>query len=289
MSVLKPGALKSRRNRPSLPAGIVLLAFACYFLFPLWWLIVAASKNQASLLSSASMWFSHFQLWGNLKALFSYDGDAFLRWIFNSLIYAGGGALVATLVSAMAGYALGVYVFRGREAVFSLVITAVLIPVTVLSLPLFLLMSKVGLSGTYFSVLIPSFVSPFGVYLARIFAAESVPPELLEAGRIDGAGELRLFFTMSMRLMSPGLVTIFLFQFVAIWNNYFLPLIMLSDQSKYPVTLGLGTWMAYAHHLPVYQTYVITGAFVSVIPLLIAFLLLQRLWRAGLAAGGLKG
>jgi multiple sugar transport system permease protein len=281
--------IKRRRQRPSGAAAFVLVLLACYFLLPLWWLIVAASKSQGNLISTTSLWFSHFQLWGNLKLLFGYDGDVFLRWILNSVIYAGGGALAATLVSAMAGYALGVYVFRGREAVFNVVIASVLIPVTVLSLPLFLLMTKIGLTGTYFSVLIPSVVSPFGVYLARIFASESIPVELLEAGRLDGASELRLFFTMSMRLMSPGLVTIFLFQFVAIWNNYFLPLIMLSDQSKYPVTLGLATWNAYAHHEPIYQTYVITGAFVSVIPLLIAFLLLQRLWRAGLAAGGLKG
>ncbi len=277
------------RRRPAAPAMIVLALLSCYFLLPLWWLIVAATKNQATLLNSPSLWFAHAQLAGNLERLFGQDGDVFLRWIGNSLIYACGGALLATVLSAMAGYALGLYVFRGREALFSVVIASVLIPVTVLSLPLFLLMSAVHLTGSYLSVLIPSVVSPFGVYLARIFAVDSVPVELLEAGRIDGAGELRLFVTVGMRLMRPGLVTIFLFQFVTIWNNYFLPLVMLSDRRTFPVTLGLATWNSYSYHLPYYQTFVITGAFVSVIPLLIAFLLLQRLWRAGLAAGGLKG
>lgn len=279
---------QQRRRRP-IAAVFALALLSCYFLLPLWWLIVAATKNQATLLNSPSLWFARVQLAGNLGRLFGQDGDVFLRWIGNSLIYAGGGALLATVLSAMAGYALGVYVFRGREALFSVVIASVLIPVTVLSLPLFLLMSAVHLTGSYLSVLIPSVVSPFGVYLARIFAVDSVPVELLEAGRIDGAGELRLFATVGMRLMSPGLVTIFLFQFVTIWNNYFLPLVMLSDRKTFPVTLGLATWDSYSYHLPYYQTFVITGAFVSVIPLLIAFLLLQRLWRAGLAAGGLKG
>ena len=276
------------RRRP-VAAVFALALLSCYFLLPLWWLIVAATKNQATLLNSPSLWFAHMQLAGNLGRLFGQDGDVFLRWIGNSLIYAGGGALLATALSAMAGYALGIYAFRGREALFSVVIASVLIPVTVLSLPLFLLMSAVHLTGSYLSVLIPSVVSPFGVYLARIFAVDSVPVELLEAGRIDGAGELRLFATVGVRLMSPGLVTIFLFQFVTIWNNYFLPLVMLSDRKTFPVTLGLATWDSYSYHLPSYQTFVITGAFVSVIPLLIAFLLLQRLWRAGLAAGGLKG
>lgn len=282
-------AMFQRRRRRPIAAVFALALLSCYFLLPLWWLIVAATKNQATLLNSPSLWFARVQLAGNLGRLFGQDGDVFLRWIGNSLIYAGGGALVATVLSAMAGYALGVYAFRGREALFSVVIASVLIPVTVLSLPLFLLMSAVHLTGSYLSVLIPSVVSPFGVYLARIFAVDSVPVELLEAGRIDGAGELRLFATVGVRLMSPGLVTIFLFQFVTIWNNYFLPLVMLSDRKTFPVTLGLATWDSYSYHLPYYQTFVITGAFVSVIPLLIAFLLLQRLWRAGLAAGGLKG
>jgi multiple sugar transport system permease protein len=137
-------------------------------------------------------------------------------------------------------------------------------------------------------VFLPSLVSPFGVYLSRIYAASSVPDEIIEAARIDGAGEVRTFFTLSIRLMSPALVTIFLFQFVSIWNNFFLPLIMLRDQTLFPVTLGLYTWNSQVSQIPDIRTLVLVGAFVSIIPLLIAFLSLQRFWRNGLGAGGLK-
>jgi multiple sugar transport system permease protein len=171
---------------------------------------------------------------------------------------------------------------------FSTVLGGVLVPGTALAIPLYLLVSKVGLTDSYLSVLLPSMVSPFGVYLARIYAAASVPDELLAAARVDGAGELRIFATLGVRLMSPGLVTVFLFQFVAIWNNFLLPLVMLSDEHRYPVTLGLYTWNTQVTHYPEYFSLVIVGSLVSVLPLAAAFLMLQRFWRNELAAGAVK-
>ena len=134
----------------------------------------------------------------------------------------------------------------------------------------------------------PSIVSPFGVYLARVYAAVAVPEEIIEAGRIDGAGEGRIFRTVVLRIMSPALVTMFLFQFVAIWNNFFLPLVMLSNTRLYPVTLGLYTWNNQYGQAPQLISYVIIGSLISVIPLVIAFLSLQRFWRSGLAAGSVR-
>ena len=124
--------------------------------------------------------------------------------------------------------------------------------------------------------------------VARIFAAASVPDELLEAARLDGCGEVRTFFTVSVRLMSPALVTMFLFQFVAIWNNFFLPLIMLRDQSIFPVTLGLYSWNTQVNQIPELRGYVLVGALLSIVPLIVIFLLLQRFWRNGLGAGSVK-
>jgi multiple sugar transport system permease protein len=131
-------------------------------------------------------------------------------------------------------------------------------------------------------------ISPFGVYLARVYAAASVPDELLEAGRIDGAGDVRLFFRVGLRLMTPALVTIFLFQFVAIWNNFLLPLVMLAGDRLYPVTLGLYTLNSQVSRDPELKMVVITGSLLSVVPLIVAFLLLQRFWRTGLSAGSVK-
>lgn len=157
-------------------------------------------------------------------------------------------------------------------------------------MPTFLLFSELGLTNTPWAVIIPSLISPFGLYLIWVFASDSVPTELLEAARIDGAGEFRTFFTISMRLLAPGIVTVTLFTVVATWNNYFLPLIMLSDPDWYPLTVGLNQWSNQAigaGSQPIYNL-VIMGSLLTIIPIVIAFLLLQRFWQSGLTAGSVK-
>jgi multiple sugar transport system permease protein len=265
----------------------VLLLMALYTLIPLWWLLVSATKGLGYLNQGSPLWFSHFDLGANIARVFSTENGIFGTWVLNSLIYSVGGATVSTLVSAMAGFALAKYRFRGREAVFNVILAAVLIPAPMLALPLFLLMAKLHLTNTYLSVLLPGFVSPFGVYLARVYASASVPDELLEAARIDGAGEARSFFGVAVPVMAPALVTVFLFQFVGIWNNYLLPSLMLNDSSLQPLTVGLVRWRSEAANgIP--SIVPVTASFLSLIPLVIAFLALQRFWRSGLTAGSLK-
>ncbi|GAA1980057.1 carbohydrate ABC transporter permease [Isoptericola halotolerans] len=278
------------RERPMsrLVAFVIMGAFTLYFLVPIWWLAVASTKSRGQFSSTAGLWFADFHLWDNLTYLFTYDGGVYLRWLGNAVLYAGVGAVLGTLLASMCGYALAKYAFRGRDLLFNIILGGVLVPVTALALPLFLIFSAVDMTNTYWSVFLPSLVSPFGVYLARIYAAASVPDELLEAARLDGSGEVRTFFTVSVRLMAPALVTIFLFQFVTIWNNFFLPLVMLSDDKLYPVTLGLYAWNSQTNAVPELRTAVIVGAFVAIVPLILAFLGLQRFWRGGLAAGGVK-
>jgi multiple sugar transport system permease protein len=270
-------------------ATLFVVIFAFYFLIPIWWLIVASSKTRATLTTTNGLWFaSPFKLMSNIGDVLTYQNGIYLRWLGNSLVYAGLGALGGTLLAGMAGYALAKYVFPGREIVFNVILAGVLVPATALALPLFLLFSKANATDTFWSVFLPSLVSPFGVYLARIYAAASVPNELLEASRLDGAGEFRRFFTLSLRLMKPAMVTIFLFQFVAIWNNFFLPLVMLQNTKLYPVTLGLYTWNSQTTQAPELQLFVIVGALVSIVPLILALLSLQRFWQSGLSAGGVK-
>ncbi len=272
-------------------AMLIMGVFTLYFLTPIWWLLTTSTKTVGEITSTAPLWFtanSAGTLFSNLGELFSYGDGVFGRWLLNSLLYAGVGALIGTLIAAMCGYALAKYEFKGREAIFNVVLSGVLVPATALALPLFLIFSQVGLTNTIWAVFLPSLVSPFGVYLARIYAAASVPMELLEAARLDGSGEIRTFFTVSTRLMAPALVTIFLFQFVAIWNNFFLPLIMLRDQTLFPVTLGLYAWNSQISAVPELRPLVIVGALVSILPLIIAFLSLQRFWSNGLGAGSVK-
>jgi len=269
-----------RFNLSSLGAMTFLVVCAIYFLVPFFWLFVSATKNGEDLVTTYGLWFApHFNLFANLQFLFTYNQSIFVRWLLNTLIYAGIGSVVATVLASMAGYALAKYSFAGRSFVFSIVLGSVLVPATTLALPLYLMMSAVGLTNTYWSVLLPGLVSPFGVYLSRIYAAASVPEELLEAARLDGAGEFRIFATIATRLMMPALATVLLFQFVAIWNNYFLPLIMLNNEKLFPITVGLA----------VDRFLDIPGALVSTIPLLIGCVFLQRYWRAGLGTGSVKG
>ncbi|MEL7976307.1 carbohydrate ABC transporter permease [Isoptericola sp. F-RaC21] len=267
----------------------LLVVFALYFLVPVYWLLVAATKSTGDLFGTFGFWFSDPQLLQNLQHVLTYDDGIYVRWVLNSVLYAGVGAAAATLLAAWGGYALGKFEFRGREAIFNTVLAGVMIPGTALALPLFLLFSQWGLANTYLAVLLPSLVSPFGLYLCRIYASAGVPDSVLEAARIDGASEARIFRTLVMRLMTPALVTVFLFQFVGIWNNYFLPLVMLSDPKLYPITLGLTSWQSFADREPDLYQLTVGGAFLSVIPLMIAIVVLQRFWRGGLAEGSVKG
>lgn len=285
----RPRALDKLASRGAVQAFMLLSTI--YFLAPVVWLAISSTKGNGDLFSTFGFWFAHsWRLWPNLRELFSYDGDIFFRWFANTLVYSGVGAFFSTLFAAMAGYALAVFRFPGRNTIFSVIIGSILVPTTALALPLYLLLSRVHLTNTYWAVLLPSCVSPFGVYLARIYAAHAVPPALLEAARIDGAGEFRIFSGVALRIMAPALVTIFLFQFVTIWNNLFLPLVMLSDPRLYPLTLGLQSWfVSPSQQNVVLYNLIVTGSLVSILPLIAAFLLLSRWWQSGLTAGSIVG
>ena len=284
-----PAPLGPRENPLARSGAMLVMAiFTLYFLVPIWWLVVAATKSRGQFTSTNPLWFAHFSLIENIRDLAGYRDGIYFTWLLNSVGYAGLGAVLATIAAGMCGYALAKYRFPGRELIFNVVLGGVLVPATALALPLFLIFSQIKLTDTYWAVFLPSLVSPFGVYLARIYAAASVPDELIEAARLDGAGEVRTFFTVSVRLMFPALVTVFLFQFVSIWNNFFLPLIMLRDETLFPVTLGLYAWNSQTHGIPELRAFVLIGALLSIIPLIITFLLLQRFWRSGLGTGSVK-
>ncbi|MEU8448472.1 carbohydrate ABC transporter permease [Streptomyces globisporus] len=268
--------------------NVILLIAAVYTLFPLIWLVSAATKDAGNLLGGDVFSLQGFDLAHNLSELTAYQDGIYFRWYGNSLLYAGAGALGCSLVSVAAGYAFDKYRFRGKEKLFALVLLGVLLPSTALSLPLYLLAVETGTVNTYWAVLIPALVNPFGVYLSRIFSAGYIPDEVLEAARIDGAGELRTFWSVGLRMVMPGFVTVFLFQFTAIWNNFFLPLVMLSDKDLYPLSLGLYNWHSNANADPSFYPMVVTGSLLAVTPLIIAFVTLQRHWKAGLTAGSVK-
>ena len=279
-----PRSLAPRR-RARIITVVVLTVTLLYFLFPIFWVIIASSKSNADLIASNSLWFADIQYAQNYEKLISWTQGHFWRWVANSVLYSGAAGVFGTLISVSAGYSLAKFRYRGRGLATGVIMAGLLMPVALLTIPLYVVFNGIELTNTIWAIIIPSCVSPFGVFLGRIYAQTSVPTELMEAARLDGASELRIFATIVLRLLAPAMVTIFLFIFVATWNNFLLPLMMISSPELKPVTLGLYGMMSY---FAPQKGAVMMGALLGVLPLIVLFLGLQRYWQAGLAAGAVK-
>jgi multiple sugar transport system permease protein len=287
----EPAIRPPARKPTSWLLTVFVLICVGYFLLPLYWLVVASTKSNADLFSSFGLWFSNFNLIDNIHTVLTFQDGVFVRWALNSVIYAVVSAVGASFLATMAGYAFAKYQFPGGTALFAIILGAVMVPVAALTVPTYLLFARAGLTNTYWAVILPALATPFGVFLMRVYAADAVDTALIEAGRVDGVGEIRIFFTIAFRLLLPGSVTVLLFTLVASWNNYFLPLIMLNSPEKFSLPVGLAQWASTATggsgSQALFST-VITGSLLSILPLVIAFLFLQRYWQSGLAAGGVK-
>jgi multiple sugar transport system permease protein len=285
--------LKTTQRRRNNLLTAAMLAFLLYAFFPLLWLVVSSTKTEGDLFSTFGLWFGHrFALFANIRETFSYGQGEYLRWLANTLVYSVTSAVGAACLATFGGYGFAKYTFAGRSALLGTVLGTIMVPATALAIPTYLLFSKVGLTDTPWAVILPSLVSPFGFFLMWVYARDAVNDSILDAARIDGAGELAIFFRVSLRSLVPGFVTVVLFTLVATWNNYFLPLIMLSDPRYFPITVGLSAWESQTAggggSNSALITMVVTGSMLSVIPLIVAFIVLQRYWQSGLSAGAVK-
>ena len=282
---------RSQLRSRSLPT-LFMLVFLGYFLLPLVWLLIAATKSNEDLFSTFGLAFGEFNFFQNVHDVFVRDHGDYVLWMRNTVLYsvtsAGGAALLATA----AGFGFAKFRFRGKETAFWLILGSVMVPQTALAIPTYLMFAGAGLANTPLSIIAPSMISPVGICLMRVYAEDAVPDSLIEAARIDGAGEFRIFRQIAFRLLVPGFITVLLFTFVQTWNNYFLPLVMLSEPKWYPVTIGLAQWNGQATTgggSELLFSIVITGALIAIVPLIAAFLMLQRFWQTGLTAGSVKG
>lgn len=285
-------------RRPWTPGRLgVIAAFVCaiiYFFVPFWWLLTAATKSTEGLYTSPALWFSGeaTAVIDNLRRTLEFQDGIFFTWVKNTMVYSFSAGLGATLLALAGGYAFAKFRFRGRKPAFYVLLGTVMIPNTVLVLPTYLLMSQIGLVNTAWAVILPSLLNPLGVYLIRIYAQDSLPNEVLESGRIDGASEMRIFLQLAVPMLRPAIVTVALFSVVATWNNFFLPLVMLSDNDKYPLTVGLNNWRGLAtvdgsaggDLFPM----IIMGSLLAIIPLIVVFIAMQRQWQSGLSLGAVK-
>jgi multiple sugar transport system permease protein len=272
--------------------GLTLLCvlFSVFTLIPIVWIAINSTKNQANLLGSFGFWFARpFAFFHNFAMLFrNVDGEGvYFHWFLNTLIYAVVGGVGATILATLAGYGFARFHFSGSRALFFFVIAALLVPLTAIAYPLYLVYSRVGLINSIWGMILPSMVAPVGVYLMTTFINASVPQELIDAARVDGAGEFKIFYRLAFPLMKPGVMTVLLISIVAVWNNYFLPFIIFSKNSLFPLTVGIGVWATRAQNAGDERIFplIVIGGLVTIIPLMLLFLVIQRRWRSGLLVG----
>lgn len=291
----KAGFLERNNGRISLShtwaRALTLLLFVVafiYFCMPVLWLFFAATKNAGDLYTTPSFAFAKFRLFDNIGALFAYQDGLFGRWMLNSVLYSVLGSAITVFVSALCGYGLAVYRFKGRGIILAAVTASFLIPGAALTQPQYLLLVRMGLNNSILGILLPGLVYPFGVMLSWLTVQSSVPMEIVEAARVDGSGELRTFFQIGLPMMRVGMATVFLFAFMASWNNYLLPLMILNDPKLYPITVGLVDWNKQSTSVAQLGTLTLVGAFISLIPLVLIFIFSQKYWKSGLTAGSIK-
>ncbi len=261
----------------------VLIPLALLVAFPLVWMMLASLMPPgAASTYPPPLWPERFTF-EHYRALF--ERAAMGRYLLNSTLLATLVTLVSLLFNSMAGYAFAKLRFRGRDGLFKTLLAVLVVPVQVAMLPLFLLMRELGLVNTYGGVLVPAAASVFGIFLIRQFAL-SIPDSLIEAARIDGASDFRIYWSVALPLMKPVLATLALFTFLATWNDFMWPLIVLTDDDMYTLPVALATL---SRERVQDNELMMAGAVVTVLPVLVVFLALQRYYIQGIMMGSLKG
>jgi multiple sugar transport system permease protein len=279
----------------------ILLVFAVFFIGPVAWLVLAPTKTDKALITSSPFSFGSLHqvalAWKHLNA---FSDHIFRRWIENTLYYALSATALTLVVSVPAGYGLALGKFPGRRLVLSLTLIVMIMPGAALVLPIFLELNAMHLIGRSLSVILPFAFFPFGVYLAYIYYVTALPRDLLDAARVDGAGELQTFLRVALPLAKPVVALVFFFSFVADWNNFFLPYVVLANSDQYPITVGLDNLLASTpsfnpsvggggQTVNIFKPELALATLLAVIPVAIVFLFSQRALVRGLVGGAVKG
>lgn len=263
----------------------LMLTISAIFLLPFYWMAISAFKNNAEIFSSPVAWFPDPIRWENIPALLSREDFPFLRQFANSVFYAGSVAVLVVFSCSLAAYSFACLRWRGRDVVFGLTVAALLMPTIVTFLPVYLAWSKLGLTGTYWPLISPFlFGDAFFIFMLRQFFL-GVPRELMDAARLDGASEFRIWWQIVLPQVRTALVIVGLFALVYTWNEFFGPLIYLQDRQEFPLSLGLFTFQS---QRAAEWSASMTGALLTALPMVVLFLFTQRLFQRGLTTSGLK-
>jgi multiple sugar transport system permease protein len=279
---------------------LILAVFAVFFIAPVVWLVLAPTKSDAALVTASPFSFGDFHhvalAW---KHLDGFSDHIYRHWILNSLVYALSATAITLAVSVPAGYGLALGKFPGRKLVLTLTLIAMIMPAAALVLPIFLELDAIHLIGSVFSVILPFSFFPFGVYLAYIYYATAIPTELLDAARVDGCGEWLTFRRIALPLAKPVVALVFFFSFVADWNNFFLPYVVLANSNQYPITVGLSDLLSSTpsfnpavggggQSVHIFKPELALATLIAVVPVAIVFLISQRALVRGMLGGAVK-
>ena len=291
--------MKKKKTVSKVITRIILLILALAFLFPLYWIVTGAFKSAKDIFSIEPVWFPTEFTMNNFQRLLSQrtaplfqifglegpQAPAVFRWLINTVAMSVGAMLLTCLTASMAGYALAKKRFRGRALIFGLIVCAMALPKQVILIPLLKEMASLGLYNTLWAVIFPTVGWPFGVFLMKQFS-ESVPSELMEAARIDGASELRTFSTVIVPMIKPGIGALAIFTFINAWNDYFMQLVMLSDNAEFTISMGISTLMSESS---VDMGVLMAGSALAAAPIIIVFLIFQKYFTQGITMGAVKG
>jgi multiple sugar transport system permease protein len=279
---------------------VILAVFAVFFVAPIVWLIFAPTKSDGSLVTRGPFSFGSFhQVALAWQHLYGFSNHIFLSWIGNSLLYAFSATAIVLATAIPAGYGLALGNFPGRKVVLTLTLVVMIMPAAALVLPIFLELNSVHLIGSVFSVILPFSFFPFGVYLAYIYYATTMPRDLLDAARVDGASEWLTFRRVALPLAKPIVALVFFFSFVADWNNFFLPFAVLADSSQYPIPVGLSDLLSSTpsfnpaqggggQQVDIFRPELALATLLAVVPVAIVFLFAQRYLIRGMLGGAVK-
>lgn len=261
---------------------LILAVLAVLFMFPLYWIITGSLKTAQQINAAVPEWFPLTFTLDNYVRLFKQPS---LLWLLNTVIMAVSAMALTCFTAALAGYVLAKKRFIGRNAIFTLMVCAMALPKQVILIPLLKEMSVLGIHNTLLAVILPTVGWPFGVFLIKQFS-EGIPTELLEAARIDGAGEWKTFVSVALPIIKPGIGALAIFTFISSWNDYFLQLIMLNSKTRLTISLGIAKMQA---EMATDYGIIMAGAALASVPIIIVFLAFQKYFTQGITMGAVKG
>ena len=261
---------------------ILLIILAFLFTFPLYWIITGSFKGPQAVNARIPVWFPTEPMMRNYDKLFAKP--AWL-WMFNTVFMCAASMGLTCIAASMGGYALAKKRFVGRTIIFSIFVCAMALPKQVILIPLLKEMAFLNLHNTLWAVILPTVGWPFGVFLMKQFS-ENIPGELLEAAKIDGAGEARTFTQIVVPMIKPGIGALAIFTFITAWNEYFLQLIMLNDTNVLTISLGIAKLQS---ELSTDYGLIMAGASLGSVPIIIIFLMFQKFFTRGITMGAVKG